>query len=170
MKTNLILSGMPGSGKSTVGVMLAAALGYEFIDVDKMIEAREGLPLQGVLDANGIDGFLKLEEQVGINLVATRAVIAPGGSMALLAPAMEHLKRDGFCVFLDVPVAELKARMDNRNSRGIAAGADATLEDILATRLPYYRRYADVTVACNGRSAEEIVAVICDEVAGKITP
>ncbi|MCL2843147.1 MAG: shikimate kinase [Oscillospiraceae bacterium] len=170
MKTNLILIGMPGSGKSTVGILLAEALDYEFVDVDKVIEAQEGMALQDVLDTNGIDGFLKIEEQVGVRLAATRAVIAPGGSMALLEPAMEHLKQDGLCVFLDMSVAELQARMDNRNSRGIAAGADVTLEDILAIRLPYYQRYADVTVSCDGCSVEEIVAVICAKVAGRIVP
>ena len=169
MKTNLILIGMPGSGKSTVGALLANALGCEFIDVDRVIEAQEGMSLQDVLDTNGIDGFLQIEAQVGAGLVATHSVIAPGGSMALLEPAMAHLTQDGLCVFLDVSTAELQARMDNRNSRGIAADADVSLADILAIRLPYYRRYADVTIACDGCSAEEIVAGIVAKVAGKIT-
>jgi len=161
MKTNLILIGMPGSGKSTIGEKLATARGYKFIDLDKKIETEQGAPLQDVLETNGIEGFLKIEEQAGKTLNVTKTVIAPGGSMALSEPAMQHLKQNGRCIFLDVPVEELEARMQNRGSRGIAAGPDITLAQILETRLSHYRRHADVTIDCSGKNVLETVTAIC---------
>jgi len=151
---------MPGAGKSTVGVILAKVLGYDFIDVDILIASRAGMPLQEILNARGIEAFLRIEEQVGANLQAEKTVIATGGSMVLSDIAMRHLKGIGLCVYLDVPLDVLWTRIRNMETRGIAASPDTTLEQIYETRLPLYRRYADLTISCEQLSTEEVVAEI----------
>ena len=156
--SNIILIGMPGSGKSTVGVLLAKALGYSFEDVDLVISRRAGKPLQKILDEDGLDSFLTLEEAVGSTLAADHTVIATGGSMVLSEAAMAHLQTMGMVVYIDVPFAEIERRVTNIRTRGIVFHKDETLRDVYRERLPLYKRYADVTVNVNaGDTLEDTV-------------
>jgi len=160
MKSNLILTGMPGAGKSTVGVTLAKVLGYDFVDIDILIAKRQGMPLQGIIDTKGVDAFLKIEEQEACLLETDKAVIATGGSVVLSDRAMAHLKQNGTCIYLDIPLDVLKNRLLNMKTRGIAATPGTTLHDIYQSRRPYYERYADYAIHCGTRSMEEVVAEI----------
>lgn len=137
---------MPGSGKSTVGVLFAKALGYLFTDVDLLISHRARKPLQQILDEDGLDVFLTLEEAVGSTLQAEHTVIATGGSMVLSETAMRHLKTLGMVVYIDVPFAEIERRVTNIKTRGIVFHPNETLADVYRERQPLYERYADVTV------------------------
>ena len=139
---NIILIGMPGSGKSTVGVLLAKALGYGFLDTDLVIQQREGLLLQDILD------FLQVEEEAIRTVDCRCTVIAPGGSAVCREGTMAHLKELGPVVYLRVPMEELTSRIQNLATRGIAMEPGQTLADVLAQRAPLYERYADLTVDC----------------------
>lgn len=149
---------MPGSGKSTVGVLLAKALGYLFEDVDLLISRRAGKPLQRILDEDGLERFLRLEEAVGSTLQADHTVIATGGSMVLSEKAMAHLKSMGEVVFISVPFAEIERRVTNIKTRGIVFHPDETLADVYRERLPLYERYADRTLCVGaGDTIEDTV-------------
>ncbi len=143
---NLVLIGMPGSGKSTLGVLLAKALGYSFVDTDLLISRRAGSTLQKILDVQGLSEFLKLEEAVGCELECESTVVATGGSMILSDKAMENLGKDSTVLYIDVPLDEIKRRVTNIRTRGIAFGKGETLDDVYAERVPLYEKYADITV------------------------
>ena len=145
---NIILIGMPGSGKSTVGVLLAKALGYGFLDTDLVIQQREGLLLQDILDQFGVKHFLQVEEEAIRTVDCRRTVIAPGGSAGCREGTMAHLKELGPVVYLRVTMEELTSRIQNLATRGIAMEPGQTLADVLAQRAPLYERYADLTVDC----------------------
>ncbi len=162
---NIVLIGMPGSGKSTVGVVLAKRLGYDFLDVDLLISRQQNARLQNILDTRGLTAFLECEKKAGMSVVAQETVIATGGSMVLLPEAMAHLGREGTFVYLDVPLPELEKRLGNFSSRGVAMKPGQTLADIYRERRPYYEKYADVTVTVSSRSTLEDVA---EELAGKL--
>ena len=165
MKSNLILTGMPGAGKSTVGVVLAKVLGYDFLDLDILIAKEQGRPIQEILDIQGVEAFLAIEEAAGISLQVEKTVLAPGGSIVLSPPAMANLKQNGLCVYLEVPLEELRKRLTHSmDSRGIAAPPGVTLEDIFAMRRPLYERYADLTIPCAGKCLEQVVAAILEEI------
>ena len=138
--------GMPGSGKSTVGVLLAKALGCLFTDVDLLISHRAKKPLQRILDEDGLDAFLALEEEVGSRLRAENTVIATGGSMVISDKAMRHLKTLGTVVYIDVPFEEIERRVTNIKTRGIVFHPNQTLADVYRERKPLYERWADLTV------------------------
>ena len=158
MAGSIILIGMPGAGKSTTGVLLAKALGYDFLDVDVKIATQQGRTLNQIIEADGIDAFLRIEEETGRTLQVEKTVVATGGSMALLDGAMENLTRLGTCVYLSLPVEELTRRMgETKHTRGIAAAPDVTIEQIFAHRQPYYERHADITIDCAGKTIEEVV-------------
>lgn len=140
---NITLIGMPGSGKSTVGVLLAKALGFQFVDVDLLIQQREGALLQELLDNRGVEPFLDAEEAAICSLACTGAVIAPGGSAVCRAGAIGHLRALGRVVYLHVPLPELERRIHNITTRGIAMAPGQTLADVYArpgTPLPAVRR------------------------------
>ena len=143
---NIILIGMPGSGKSTVGVLLAKALGYSFIDTDLIISRKAGKPLQNILDEDGLDAFLELEQVVGGTLECDQTIIATGGSMVLSQSAMEHLKKLGKVVYINVPFDEISRRVTNITTRGIVFHKNETLKNVYEQRAPLYERYADLTV------------------------
>ena len=143
---DIVLIGMPGSGKSTVGVLLAKALGCLFTDVDLLISHRAKKPLQCILDEDGLEAFLALEEEVGSRLRAENTVIATGGSMVISDKAMRHLKTLGTVVYIDVPFEEIERRVTNIKTRGIVFHPNETLADVYRERKPLYERWADLTV------------------------
>ena len=143
---DIVLIGMPGSGKSTVGVLLAKALGCLFTDVDLLISHKAKKPLQRILDEDGLEAFLALEEEVGSRLRAENTVIATGGSMVISDKAMRHLKALGTVVYIDVPFEEIERRVTNIKTRGIVFHPNETLADVYRERKPLYERWADLTV------------------------
>ncbi|MBQ8396776.1 MAG: shikimate kinase [Clostridia bacterium] len=147
---NLVLIGMPGCGKSTVGVLLAKALGYDFLDTDLVIQRREGKRLQEIIDGEGLDAFLAAEAAALRSVEATHTVIATGGSAVYSPEGMAHLARRGVIVWLRVDLPTLKARLGDFAARGIAGVGAKTLDDIFAEREPLYARYAQITVNCAG--------------------
>ena len=158
---NVTLIGMPGSGKSTVGVLLAKALGFSFLDTDLLIQQREGALLQDILDSLGVEAFLDLEGEALAGLDCARTVIAPGGSAVCRERGMARLKALGKVVYLHVPLAELERRVDNITTRGIAMAPGETLAHVFAQREPLYRKYADLTVDVGaGQSLEDTVAAV----------
>ena len=162
---NIILIGMPGSGKSTVGVVLAKTLGTHFIDTDLIIQLRERDRLQQLVDKYGTARFRDIEEKALLSVTEPEdTVIATGGSAIFCPRGMEHLKKHGICIFLNVPCEELKHRLTNIKTRGISAEKGMTVEDILSQRLDYYKKYADITVDCTGLTVEEITEIICEKV------
>ncbi len=143
---NIILTGMPGSGKSTLGVILARRLGYGFLDTDSFISQKEKCTLQEIIDNKGLDYFLKTETEIGSEIVCDRVIIATGGSMVMSEQAMEHLKELGTVIYIEVSLGELKRRLGNYKDRGIAAKNGEGLGAIFTEREPYYKKYADITV------------------------
>lgn len=142
---NIILIGMPGSGKSTVGVQLAKTLGLDFIDTDILIQTQEGRQLQDIQDNDGHVALRSIEEQVILGLQADNVLISTGGSAVYSDKAMQHLKKMGTVIFLDVSVQELEKRISGQGPRGIACSEGQTFNDIYEERMPLYRRYADIT-------------------------
>lgn len=158
---------MPGCGKSTVGVILAKSMGFNFVDTDILISQKAEKPLQNIIDNEGIRKFLSLEEEVGSKLKIENYVIATGGSMVLSKKAMENLKALGTVVYIKVPVDELEARLINFKTRGIVRNPDETLQDIYNTRTPLYEQYADIIVENQHSSIlEETVNQIVDSLKG----
>ncbi len=143
---NIVLVGMPGAGKSTVGRLLAKGLGYGFVDTDRLIERVTGRLLQDIVDREGYMALRKIEEKVVSDLTLERHVIATGGSVVYGFAAMENLKTNGVIVFLDVPLGTLKKRIRNFGERGIAKRPGQTFEALFEERVPLYVRYADFTV------------------------
>lgn len=157
---NIILIGMPGCGKSTVGVILAKTLGMDFTDTDLLICKREGTTLQNVIENKGLDYFESVESAVGTELLAENTVVATGGSMVLYDGAMASLKKNGVVVFIDVTLPELQRRITNITTRGIAFKEGETLEDIYLSRRPCYEKYADITVSITHGSIENTVETL----------
>lgn len=159
---NIVLIGMPGSGKSTVGVILAKSLGVDFIDTDLLIQRRENRLLQDIIDKDGIDFFLDREREAVLSVSSDNAVIATGGSVIFREDAMLHLKKSGTVIFLDVSVNELERRLSNIKTRGVAAEKGETVKDIYNKRISLYKKYADISVDANSLSCEETVNIICE--------
>jgi len=160
-QTNLVLIGMPGAGKSTVGVVLAKRLGLGFVDTDLLIQMRSGRLLQEVIDSDGLQAFRDLEERTLCEFDVCNAVIATGGSAIYSEAAMHHLTGLGIVVFLDVPLVELELRLRNMATRGLVIDPGASLADLYAERLPLYRRWAQLTMDVSAKNLEEVVEEIC---------
>lgn len=157
---NIILIGMPGAGKSTVGVVLAKKLGYSFVDADMVIQSQEGKLLHELIAERGVEGFWKLEEAVGESIETKRTVIATGGSAIYGEKAMAHYKQIGTVVYLSLPLEEIRKRLGDLTERGVTLRDGQDLDSLYAERLSLYERYADVTVECEGLSIREIVEKI----------
>ena len=157
---NIILIGMAGAGKSTLGVLLAKAQGMDFLDSDIVIQKTDGRKLQEILDMDGMDAFLKIEEDVLCKIDVEHTVIATGGSAVYSQIAMRHLKERGIVVYLDVPFPELQKRLTNIKTRGIAIRPGHTLQDVFDERLALYKKYADITVDCVNMTVEQNVEQI----------
>ena len=154
---NIVLIGMPGCGKSTVGVLLAKALGYDFIDCDLLIQKKCGTKLQDIINTRGIEAFLAEEEAVLSSLEAERCVIATGGSAIYSEAGMMHLKRNAVTVYISLPFEEIERRLTNIKTRGVAMTAGTTIADLYAQRCPLYEKYADITVYAAHMTIEETV-------------
>ena len=158
---NIVLIGMAGAGKSTVGVLLAKALFRNFIDTDLVVQSAEGRRLQDIVDKVGKAAFQAIEEKHVLSIHVPGAVIATGGSVVYSEKAMNYLKSSGTVIYLELPLAQLEARLSNLDSRGLAMDSDQTFADLFNERLPLYERYADHTIHCDGLNHEEVIAAIC---------
>lgn len=156
-KSNVILIGMSGAGKSTLGVLLAKALGKDFLDTDILIQQRTGKLLQQLIDEEGAERFLEIEEEVLSTLSVENYVIATGGSAVYSERGMKHLLECGRSVYLQVEFEELRERVSNISTRGIIFHGKNDLEAVYAERLPLYERYGEIHVRCTGKSIEESV-------------
>lgn len=160
---NIILIGMPGAGKSTVGVVLAKRLGYTFVDSDLVIQERHGKLLHELISAHGIEGFWKIENDVNASLQYEKAVIATGGSAIYGAEAMEHLRSIGTVVYLQLPFEEIEERLGDLNARGVTLQPGQTLRDLYAERVPLYEKYAHRTIDCSGKTLRDVVQEIAGD-------
>ena len=140
-----------------VGVLLAKRLGYSFVDVDILIQEKEGRLLREIIEKEGLDGFLEVENRVNARLQAQRAVIAPGGSVIYGKEAMEHLREISTVVYLKLSYEEVEKRLGNLADRGVAIREGMTLLDLYNERIPYYERYAHITVEEAGKTAGDVV-------------
>lgn len=158
---NVILIGMPGAGKSTVGVVLAKKLGYSFTDSDLVIQQQTGKLLHQLIEEKGEAGFLMLENKINASLDPVHHVIATGGSAVYGQEAMEHFRKTGRVVYLKLSYEELKDRLGDLHQRGVVLKKGFTLLDLYEERSPLYEKYADIVINCNGRQIREIVEEIC---------
>lgn len=153
---NIILVGMPSCGKSTLGRMLAKELHYDFLDTDEVIIRLNGCPLRDILDARGVDGFIRVEEEAVCTVQAQNSVIATGGSVVYSEKAMAHLKAMGKVVYLRLTFEEMDRRLGDLHARGVAIAPGSTLQDLYNERTPLYEKYADITVnIVNGNSVRQ---------------
>ena len=160
----VILIGMPASGKSTVGVLLAKTLGKGFIDTDLIIQQQQGRLLQQLIDENGLDHFLMCEEQAALAVEAGDNIIATGGSMVMSTKAMEHLKSLGTVVYIQTSFDEIRRRLRNIKTRGIAMGKSQTLEQVYNLRCPLYEKYADLIIPTSVSTIEETVQRVLQKI------
>ena len=161
-KNNIVLIGMPGVGKSTVGVVLAKVLGYQFIDADLVIQEEEGKLLHQIIAEVGTEGFIEVENRVNASIQAEHAIIATGGSVVYGKEAMEHLKEIGTVVYLKLPFEVLNRRLKDIKGRGVVLKDGQTLKDLYEERVPLYEKYADVTINEFGLNVEQTLDRIID--------
>ncbi|MBP8640537.1 MAG: shikimate kinase [Oscillospiraceae bacterium] len=155
---NIILIGMPATGKSTVGVILAKLIGYNFLDTDILLSLEKNRPLSQIISEDGYDKFIEYEGKIGAGIKTERTVIATGGSMVFSENAMRTFSNSGTVVWLDTPVADLEKRMlGTLLDRGVATPVKMTMNEIYEMREPLYRKYADYRVSCEG-ATEHVVA------------
>ncbi|MBU2646933.1 shikimate kinase [bacterium] len=165
-KTNIMLIGMPGAGKSTIGVLLAKHTSKNFIDTDVLIQVNHGKGLQQIVDEDGFMALRKIEEDVLLSMKCVNFVIATGGSAVYSDKAMTRLKMDAVTVFLDAPLEDLERRVNNFDSRGITKSPGQSFADLFQERLILYNKYADITVPCSQKNQDEIVALIEERMKG----
>lgn len=154
-KNNVTLIGMPGAGKSTLGVVLAKVLGYQFLDSDLLIQKQEKRKLHRIIEEEGNEKFREIENRVNASIKAEETVIATGGSVVYCPEAMEHLKSISTVVYLRLPLRDLSKRLGNLKGRGVLLKKGQTLEDLYRERTPLYERYADLIVEEEGKNLEE---------------
>ena len=159
---NIILIGMPGAGKSTIGIVLAKILGYEFIDSDLLIQKSEGRLLWEIIEQDGLKAFNAIEEKVNSEITVTHAVIAPGGSVVYGPKAMKHLSDIGTVIYLDVDYDLLEQRVGNLDRRGVVHKVDQTLRHLYDERVPLYKKYADITIHEDDDSISATVSLILE--------
>ena len=171
MKSNITLIGMPASGKSTVGVLLAKRLGLSFLDVDLMIQEKTGKLLKEIIAQEGMEGFLRVEERINQTIQAVHTVIAPGGSVIYGPKAMKHLKDISQIVYLKLSYEEVVRRLGDLTDRGVAVRAGMTLRDLYQERVPLYESYADLTICEGDRGPGAVVdelRAIMEKAMGKL--
>lgn len=160
-RDNYTLIGMPGAGKSTIGVLLAKALGYEFIDTDLVIQQREHRLLKEIIAQEGADGFKRIEEEVNASVDTNHSVIAPGGSVIYSEKAMNHFRDIGQVIYLSLNYNTVEKRLGDLKARGVVLEEGQTLLDLYNERVPLYEKYADITVILDnaeiGESLEKVL-------------
>jgi shikimate kinase len=154
-KSNIVLIGMPGSGKSTVGVILAKLTSLSFLDTDLLIQISEQRPLQEIVDSQGYMALRAIEERILLGIECKGHVIATGGSAVYSQPAMERLRLDGVIVFLDVDLPTLESRVRDFAGRGLAKRPEQSFADLFAERVALYKKYAEITINCSRLTHEE---------------
>lgn len=159
-KDNIVLIGMPGSGKSTIGVVLAKRLGYDFVDSDLVIQGAYHKTLEQLIEENGDAGFIQIENDINKSLEYTKTVIATGGSVVYGSEAMEHLKSIGTIVYLKVSEADLNERLGSLKERGVVSNGKTTVKEIFDDRRALYEKYAEITVNLEGKSLKDSVLEI----------
>jgi len=159
---NIVLIGMPGAGKSTVGVLLAKSMLMNFCDTDLLIQSETGESLCDTIKNRGIDAFIQLEDEIIYKNDFTNSVIATGGSAVYGERAMNKLKENGKIVYLKVTPEELNKRINNIHTRGIAMKEGTTLSELYEERATLYEKYADITIECDGKTPEECVDLIIE--------
>ena len=165
-KNNIILIGMPGVGKSSVGVVLAKALGYRFLDSDLVIQETEGKLLCEIMDEKGIDGFIEIENKVNASIECEKCIVATGGSAVYGKEAMEHLKTIGKVVYLKSDYGTIKSRLGDLHTRGVVLREGQTLLDLYNERAPLYEKYADITVDESGcNSVRDTISKLMEKLA-----
>lgn len=162
MKNNIVLIGMPGAGKSTVGVVLAKRLGMSFVDSDLVIQEKYGKLLHELIEEHGVEGFWKIENDVNAALDYKNSIIATGGSAIYGEEAMEHLGTIGTVVYLALPYEEIEERLGDLNARGVTLKPGQDLKSLYEERKPLYEKYAHITIECQGKMLREIVGEIAD--------
>lgn len=160
---NIILIGMPAVGKSTTGVVLAKALGFDFIDTDLIIQSEQNEKLYKIIEQKGIEQFIEIENECISRVKAENAVIATGGSVVFGKEAMTHLKEIGTVVYLKLTAKEIARRLENIKTRGVVMKKDETIEEIYNERTPLYEKYADVIIDAEKISLEQTVEKILKE-------
>ena len=160
---NIVLIGMPGAGKSTMGVILAKTLGRNFIDTDIVAQETTGRLLQEIIDEEGTDAFLKTEEKTILSLHFHHAVIATGGSVVFSEKAMEHLKKEGVILYLKISFEEMERRLKNITTRGIVLVAGQSLHEMYNQRVSLYEKYADITIDCSDGEFEQCIGNVMNE-------
>lgn len=161
---NIVLIGMPGAGKSTVGVILAKLTSRDFVDTDVLIQTAHGRSLQDIVDREGSTALRSIEEEILLGLCCRNHVIATGGSAAYSDAAMRHLKSHGFVIFLDVDLPTLESRVNDYDTRGLAKRPGQSFAELFEERFSLYTKYADVTVNCANLTQEEV----CSEIIKKL--
>ena len=159
---NITLIGMPGSGKSTVGVLLAKELGFRFLDTDLLIQEHEGCLLKDIIAREGAEGFSRIENQVNCQVRVSRTVIAPGGSVVYCQEAMNHFQEISQVVYLRIGLGSLKARLGDLKARGVVLKDGMTLDSLYAERIPLYERYADAAVDVDELGLGQVLKRLCE--------
>ena len=157
MTKNLILIGMPGAGKSTIGVLLAKQLGLDFIDTDLLLQRQESLRLQQLITLRGVDSFRKAEEKMLLELNCVNTVVATGGSVVYSKPGMAHLQELGCLIYLHISLPQLTQRIADMGERGILIAAGQSFADLYAERSPLYSQYADIDIEISDLAVEEVL-------------
>ena len=163
---NIIFIGMPASGKSTIGVVVAKHLGYDFIDSDLLIQKQEKRLLKDIIADVGNEGFLAIENQVNCDIEAERAVISPGGSIVYCQEAMEHFKEIGTIIYLKVSFETINERISNAKNRGVVLKEGQTLKDLYDERTCLFEKYADCIISEDGLSLEETIDKVLELLKG----
>ena len=157
---NVVLIGMPGAGKSTIGVVLAKNLGISFMDSDLVIQEQEGKKLHELISEHGLEGFIEIEDRVNASLQPKKAVIATGGSVVYGKNAMEHLNEIGTVIYLKLSYESIEDRLGDLTERGVVLRESKTLKDLYEERVPLYEKYANIVIDCDEKNIREIVTEI----------
>lgn len=159
---NITLIGMPGSGKSTIGVVLAKVLGYQFLDSDLLIQKQEKRKLSEIIEQEGYKGFKEIENRVNASIETEHTVIATGGSVVYCEEAMMHLKSVGKVLYLKISLESLSKRLGNLKGRGVLLKHGQTLKDLYEERVPLYEKYADMVIDEEGKDLESCLEAILE--------
>ncbi|WOG26366.1 shikimate kinase [Endozoicomonas sp. 8E] len=164
MKTNITLIGMPGAGKSTIGIILAKDLAFGFLDTDVLIQISQQKTLQDIVDGSGYMSLRNIEEAELLKVNLKRHIIATGGSAVYSEAAMKHLAKESVIVFLDLDLEQIRQRIHNFDTRGIARAKDQTIEDLFEERVILYKKYADATIDCRTLCQDSLALEIIEQV------